>query len=196
MVARASRLKLPPEDAETRERELVEAAQRDSSLFGALYELHFNRIYAFVARRVRNRGIAEDLTSEAFYRALSNLHRFEWRSVPFGAWLLRIAANAVADWSKRGSTRYESAVPAADPGAAAMDQEPISGLEESERQARLFGFVDELSEDQRRVVLLRFAEEKSVREIAQELGRTEGAVRQLQFRALERLRVRMGDCDA
>jgi RNA polymerase sigma-70 factor (ECF subfamily) len=195
MVAKTSKSKLSPEDVETRERELVEAAQRDPSRFGELYERHFNRVHAYVARRVRNRHAAEDLTSDVFYRALANLTRFEWRGAPFGAWLLRIAANAIVDWSKRGSTRYESAGHGDSPEATIADRGAIPGLEEAEHQARLFGLVDELPDYQRRVVLLRFGEEKSVREIARRLGRTEGAVRQLQFRALERLRVKMGESD-
>jgi RNA polymerase sigma-70 factor, ECF subfamily len=79
------------------ERLLVEAAQRDASRFAELYERNFERVYAFVVRRVRNRAEAEDLTSDVFHRALANLPRFEWRGVPFAAWLYRMAANAIAD---------------------------------------------------------------------------------------------------
>jgi RNA polymerase sigma-70 factor (ECF subfamily) len=193
MVAKTSRVRLSPQHVEARERELVEAAQRDASRFGELYELHFHRIYAFVARRVRNRHVAEDITSDVFCRALANLRRFEWRGAPFGAWLVRIAANALGDWAKSSSRRYESPEPDDTPEAAVLDQGSTPGLEDTENQARLFRLVDELPADQRRVVLLRFGEEKSVREVARELGRTEGAVRQLQFRALERLRVKMGE---
>src|SRR5438445_13653144 len=79
------------------ERLLIEAAQKDSSRFAELYEANFDRVYAFVARRVRNRQEAQDLTSDVFHRALKNLQRFEWRGAPFAAWLYRMAANAVAD---------------------------------------------------------------------------------------------------
>src|SRR6478736_7276035 len=83
------------------ERRMVEAAQRDPSRFGDLYERHFNRVYAFVVRRVRDRDVAEDVTSDVFQKALANLPAYQWRGAPFGAWLIRIAANAVLDRSKR-----------------------------------------------------------------------------------------------
>lgn len=167
------------------ERALVEAAQKDPARFADLYELNFERIYAFVARRVSNREQAEDLTSEVFQQALGNLKKFEWRGVPFAAWLYRIAANAIADrWRRdahdRGSKVEED--PATDPVVA----------EEAEYQVALFRMVRTLPADQRRVIEMRFAEEKSVREIARALRRTEGAVRQLQFRGLEKLRAQAG----
>src|ERR1700731_2499139 len=72
------------------ERLLVEAAQADPSKFDVLYELHFDRIYFFIVSRVRDRATAEDLTSEVFHKALANLPSYEWRGVPFSAWLFRI----------------------------------------------------------------------------------------------------------
>src|ERR687884_209969 len=88
---------------EVDDRVLVEAAQRDPARFGDLYERHFDRVYAFVVRRIRDRDAAEDVTADVFHRALTNLPKFEWRGAPFGAWLFRIAANAIADRSKRSS---------------------------------------------------------------------------------------------
>jgi len=168
---------------QTDERLLVEAAQKDPRRFGDLYEIHFERVYAFIARRVRHRESAEDLTSDVFQKALSNLQSFEWRGVPFAAWLLRIAANAIADRSKRGGVEVSA------------DDPPEIGtkprMEEAEDGARLFRLVNALAEDQRKVVVMRFAEEKSILEIAQQLGRSEGAVKQLQFRALQNLRAKL-----
>src|SRR5947208_228617 len=77
---------------EARERFLLEAAQKDPSRFAELYENNFERVYAFVARRVRERQVAEDLTGEVFHKALTKLSGFDWRGIPFAAWLLRIAA--------------------------------------------------------------------------------------------------------
>jgi len=99
MVLRAPASKRSPEQAE--ERLLVEAAQKDPARFAELYEINFERVYGFIARRVGDRDAAEDLTSEVFHKALANLRRFEWRDVPFVAWLLRIAANAIADRAQR-----------------------------------------------------------------------------------------------
>jgi len=185
MVLRAPPSKRSPEQAE--ERLLVEAAQKDPARFAEVYEINFERVYAFIARRVGDRDWAEDLTSEVFHKALANLRRFEWRGVPFAAWLLRIAANAIADRAQR--TGRELAIK--DPPELSEEASADVGLEEVEHRARLFRLVDQLPADQRRVIAMRFAEEKSVGEIAEELGRTEGAVKQLQFRGLQNLRAKI-----
>jgi len=173
---------------EAEERLLVEAAQKDPTRFAELYEANFELVYAYIVRRVRDRGEAEDLTSDVFHRALASLPRFEWRGVPFAAWLVKISANVVADRLKRSAQQHESHNLESN-----VDHQVDRSLEEVEYRAQLFRLVDQLPVDQRRVLLLRFAEEKSIREIAQELGRTEGAVKQLQFRGLQNLRARMGE---
>src|SRR5262245_43243574 len=86
---------------------LIEAAQKDPRRFGELYETNFERVYAFIVRRVHDRTEAEDLTSEVFQHALANLSRFEWRGVPFAVWLFRIAANSIAD-QRRGRSKQHS----------------------------------------------------------------------------------------
>lgn len=166
------------------ERRLIEAAQHDPGRFAELYENNFHRVYAFVARRVNSRDEAQDVTAEVFHQALKNIGRFQWRGVPFAAWLLRIAANALADRWQRAARGVE--VPADEAG---MENETgPADAAEVERRAMLFQLVDRLPADQRLVITRRFVDQKSVREIAQELGRSEGAVKQLQFRALETLR--------
>ncbi len=172
---------------EADERLLVEAAQRDPSRFAELYERNFERVHAYVARRVPSRQEAEDLTSDVFHQALENLGSFEWRGAPFAAWLYRIAANAIADRWRRAAR--ERGIPSTHDPAEPRK----SDLEETERRALLYRLVGTLPTDQRRVIRMRFAEEKSIREIAQELRRTEGAVKQLQFRALEALRARVSE---
>ena len=184
MVVRAPASRRSPGQVE--ERLLVEAAQKDPARFAELYEINCERVYAFVVRRVGDRHAAEDLTSEVFHKALANVRRFEWRGAPFAAWLLRLAANAIADRAQRA--RRELAVDG--PPEAGVDATTDVGLEEVERRARLFRLVDRLPADQRRVVAMRFAEEKSISEIAAELHRSEGAIKQLQFRALQNLRKR------
>ena len=162
------------------ERLLIEAAQSDPGRFAELYENNFHRVYAFVARRVNDRDEAQDVTAEVFHQALKNLGRFQWRGVPFAAWLLRIAANALADRWQRNARGREVA-------AEEIQEDPPESAE-VERRAILFQLVDRLPADQRLVIVRRFVDQRSVREIAQELGRSEGAVKQLQFRALETLR--------
>ncbi|HEV7239364.1 MAG TPA: sigma-70 family RNA polymerase sigma factor [Thermoanaerobaculia bacterium] len=164
------------------EQALVEAAKNDPARFGALYEAHFERIYAFVARRVRDRSVAEDLTAEVFRHALSAIGGFEWRGVPFAAWLYRIAANEIANHvAKRAREK----------GSIASHEPSHDETEKIEHRATLFRLVDDLPVDQRRVIVMRFAEERSIREIAADLGRSEGAVKQLQWRALETMRSKM-----
>lgn len=173
-------------ETESSERLLIEAAQQDPARFAELYEQNFERVYAFIAKRVHNRAMIQDLTSEVFHHALSNIERFEWRGAPFAAWLFRIAANAIADHYQRAAREHS----ATDSGISqAVSNE--AGIVEAEQKARLYRFVNQLPPDQRRVVTMRFAEEKSIREIAENLGRSEGAVKQLQFRALQALRQRM-----
>lgn len=172
--------------SESEERLLIEAAQKDPGRFAELYEQNFHRVYAYIARRAADRSEAQDLTAHVFQQALANLGKFKWRGAPFITWLYRIASNALADQRKRHSRE-----------ASAEDLPDREGgsevnLEEVERRAFLFDAVATLPEDQRRVIIMRFAEEKSIRDIAGELGRTEGAVKQLQFRGLENLRTRLG----
>lgn len=169
------------------ERLLVEAAQRDPARFADLYECNFERVYAYVSRRLTDRGAAEDVTAEVFHQALANLDRFEWRGTPFVAWLLRIAANAIVDHWRRTSREQTLS----DDDAPESFPVNAENIEQVERRALLFRLVSTLPADQRRVVEMRFAEEKPIREIAREMGRSEGAIKQLQFRAIQTLRAQM-----
>jgi RNA polymerase sigma-70 factor (ECF subfamily) len=165
------------------ERELIEAARADPARFVEVYDRYVDRVYAYVSRRAVSRSIAEDITSEVFQLALANLPRFEWRGVPFAAWLYRMAANSLADyWRRQGR---EAQVPLSDL--------PERGEhEELERRVSLFQLVDRLPDLQRRVIEMRFVEDKSIRDVAAALDRSEGAVKQLQLRAIENLRKGMG----
>jgi RNA polymerase sigma-70 factor (ECF subfamily) len=175
---------------ETEERRLVEAAQQDRACFADVYERYFDLVYGYVARRVRNRAATEDVTSEVFRKALANIDRFKWTGAPFGSWLLRIASNVIADRAKReakNGLRVDEPSELSRDASRTPESQQLQ-LEDAERRAWVIRMVDELPEDQRRVVRMRFAEEKSINEIASELGRSEGAVKQLQFRAFQNLR--------
>jgi RNA polymerase sigma-70 factor (ECF subfamily) len=169
------------------ERVLIEAAQRDPRQFAELYEANFHRVYAYIARRVRDRARAEDLTAEVFKRALINLPRFEWRGVPFAAWLLRIAANAIADQA----SEHSNVVQAGDLPEDAVDADTQTAETDLERAVMLGKLVDSLPRDQKLVLVRRFVEQRSIREVAGELGRSEGAIKQLQVRALRTLREKL-----
>jgi len=169
------------------ERRLIEASQEDPRRFDELYERYFYRVYAFALARTGDPSMAEDVTSETFRQAFQNLAHFQWRGVPFSSWLFRIAANNVSDMRKRPS------------GEIALDDltddpvDPANELAQVEERAQFYELVDRLPSDQRRVIVLRFAQEKRVGEIAAAMGRSEGAVKQLQFRALHSLRAWVGD---
>ncbi len=174
---------MPPKKDAHDERLLIAAAQKDPARFTELYERNFERVYAFVARRLRNRDDAEDVTSEVFRDALANIRKFEWRGAPFAAWLYRIASNAIADRWQRSAKEQGTALSDDPP-----DDSAHANPEEIESRARLFRLVAALPADQRSVIEMRFAEGKSIAEIAREIGRTDGAVKQLQFRAIHNLR--------
>jgi RNA polymerase sigma-70 factor, ECF subfamily len=172
------------------DRLLVAAAQADPSKFDALYERNFERVYLFIVSRVHDRATAEDLTSEVFHKALANLPTYEWRGTPFSAWLFRIASNAIADQYKRAN-REQPAGDLQDPPASS--DIASSELELVEQHAFFLRLVEKLPDIQRRVVYERFVEDRSIKEIARRLSKTEGAIKQLQFRALQTLREQVGE---
>jgi RNA polymerase sigma-70 factor, ECF subfamily len=161
------------------ERHLIEAAQRDPSRFAELYQANLDRVYAFVARRLPCREEAEDVTAEVFHQALAGIASFEWQGIPFAAWLIGIASHLIARRWQRATNHIE--VPA-------DELETIGVLDQIDRHALLVQLVDRLPDDQRHVIRRRFVDQHSIREIAHELGRSEGAIKQLQFRAIENLR--------
>ena len=169
---------------ETDERRLIEAAQRDPGRFAEVYEANFARVYAYVARRVPGREEAEDVTAEVFQQALAGLGGFEWQGTPFISWLLGIAAHLVAKHWKGNSAREEIPVD---------ELELAANAGHAERQTLFAELIERLPEDQRRVIESRFFWQRSIREIAQDMGRSEGAIKQLQFRALETLRDQIGN---
>jgi len=199
--------KVRPSEAD--ERLLIEAAQRDVARFAEIYESYFDLVYAYVVRRVHDRGATEDLTAEVFHKALRSLPKFKWTGAPFATWLFRIASNLIADRAKQERREHSvslegggsDSLPQSMSRDVAFETDVQAGskltlqreLEQSERCARLFRTINDLAEDQQRVLKLRFADDKSIHEIANELGRSEGAIKQLQFRALQNLRVRHSD---
>jgi RNA polymerase sigma-70 factor (ECF subfamily) len=166
------------------ERLLIEAAQRDPARFADVYERHFENVWAYVIRRVRDRAESEDITAEVFRSALQSLPRFEWRGVPMLAWLYRIAANEIADRAKRAAREV--------PVETELTSDEMQGIE---RRASLFRLVHALPPAQREVIVKRFAEERSIAETAKQMGKSEGAIKQLQLRALENLRAAYGGRD-
>jgi len=168
-------------ERESDDRPLIEAAQSEPARFAELYDHNFDRVYAFFARRVSSREEAQDLTAEVFHQALASIRTFKWQGAPFIAWLYGIAANVLSKhWRKQGKHVEQELTELSSMGG------------EIERSVMLAKAVEMLLPDQKQVIIRRFVDQKSIREIAQELGRSEGAVKQLQLRALENLRAKLG----
>jgi RNA polymerase sigma-70 factor (ECF subfamily) len=171
---------------------LVARAKRDREAFGCLYDRYVEQVYQFTYRRVKSHTIAEDITARVFYRALEQLPRFEWRGVPFGGWLIRIAANLIHDHNGY-ARRHVSWRDWAEERTHMAGSAPSMEEQYAARQAAnvLWETVSTLPIVQQQVLVYRFARGMSVREIAAGVGRTEGAVKQLLFRAVKRLRQRL-----
>ena len=168
------------------ERELILAAQRDRTAFTPLYERYVDQIYAYAYSLTHNRELAEDVTAATFARAIEELPRFEWRGVPYSAWLYRVAANLVARDRRRPG--WIELSPHLSDGVDGPEEE-VTRLD---RDAHIRAAVDELPADQRQAVLLRFGGDLRNKEIAEIMGRSEGAIKLLTFRAMTTLRRRLG----
>ena len=161
------------------------ARNGDRAAFGEIYDMHVDSVYRYLLYRVREPSDAEDLTSEVFTRAFANIHRYKWQGKSFLAWLYTIARNAVTDRRRRDrpTVELDNAYGLASEGPTAHDL-AVRG----ENVEALRGAVKHLTGEQQEVLTLRFVENLSSREVANILGKNEGAIRALQFRALGRLR--------
>ncbi|MGI8847256.1 MAG: RNA polymerase sigma factor [Candidatus Dormibacteria bacterium] len=168
------------------ERQLVLAAQRDRADFAPLYERYVDQIFAYVFTLTRERELSEDVTAATFAKAIEELPRFEWRGVPYSAWLYRVASNQVARGKRRPGWLELDAHTASEDG---VPPDIVEGLERAEG---VRAAVAQLPDDQRQAVVLRFAGDLRNREIAEIMNRSEGAVKLLTFRALTSLRKRFG----
>ncbi|HEX9495315.1 MAG TPA: sigma-70 family RNA polymerase sigma factor [Candidatus Limnocylindria bacterium] len=169
------------------------ARNGDKLAFAELYDTHVDSVYRYLLYRVREPADAEDLCSEVFTRAFANIHRYRWQGKSFLAWLYTIARNAVTDRRRRDrpTVEIDNAYGLSDEGPTAHDR-AIHG----EAVDALRGAVRHLTTEQQEVLVLRFVENRSSREVAKMLGKNEGAIRALQFRALGRLRKLMREDQA
>jgi RNA polymerase sigma-70 factor (ECF subfamily) len=167
-------------------RRLVERAQQgDRGALEELYLVHFDRIYSYLHMSVGNRHDAEDLTTQTFLKMLESIGKFRWRTAPFSAWLFRIAHNLAMDHF-RANRRWqpEEDVPEPDPGEESAAEE--EALESIGRKSML-DLIENLSREQQQVLTLKFVFNFSNGEAATILGKTEGAIKSLQHRALASL---------
>lgn len=166
---------------------LVELAQGgDAEAFAAIYDAYVDSIYRYISFRVGDHALAEDLTSETFLRALRRLPSFTWQGRDIGAWFVTIARNLVTDHYKSGRNRYETVsdeISEHDRPDEGIEDAVVSALD----NAVLLSAVKGLKEEQRECIVLRFLQGLSVAETALAMGRSEGAVKQLQLRAVRAL---------
>jgi RNA polymerase sigma-70 factor, ECF subfamily len=170
-------------DSHAEIRKLVEQAQQgDRAALEELYLIHFDRIYSYLHVSVGNRHDAEDLTTQTFLRMLESIGKFRWQSAPFSAWLFRIAHNLAMDhFRARRRIQPEEEVPEPigdlEPSAEAVAMQSIG------RQSML-ELIENLSPEQQQVLTLKFVFNFPNGDVATILGKTEGAVKSLQHRAL------------
>ena len=176
-------------DDEAIERLVAEAQAGDTWAFGMIFDQFHDPIYRYIASRVHRPSDAEDLTQHVFVKALEALPRYESRGIPFGGWLFRLARNAVIDHVR---TRHEHAeldsIIGWTHGDAGPDEIAVVRQELDAVGTALAGLTDE----QREAISLRFFAGLSAREAAEAMGKQEGTVRGLQFRAIAALRRQLG----
>ena len=166
---------------------LIARAKEDPQAFGALYERYVGRIYNYIYYRTGNHQDAEDLTARTFYRALKVISRYVDRGAPFSAYLYRIAHNIVANWHRDNSRRQ--VIPLDELVAGTHEREGPGALaEEREEQDHLLQAIRQLPPDRQQLLILKFVEQMRNAEIAEVMGRTEGAIKSLYHRTLVALR--------
>ncbi|WP_433792300.1 ECF subfamily RNA polymerase sigma factor, BldN family [Actinoplanes sp. CA-252034] len=170
---------------------LVERAQAgEAEAFGLIYDRYVDTVFRFVYFRVGNRQLAEDLTSDTFLRALKRIGSFTWQGRDLGAWLVTIARNLVADHFKSGRYRLEVTtgdVLDADREDRGPEGSPESAVVDHITNVALLTAVKQLNPEQQECIVLRFLQGFSVAETAQTMGKNEGAIKALQYRAVRAL---------
>ncbi len=180
-----------PSDAAAEVWALVERAQAgEAEAFGLIYDRYVDTVFRFVYFRVGNRQLAEDLTSDTFLRALKRIGSFTWQGRDLGAWLVTIARNLVADHFKSGRYRLEVTtgdVLDADREDRGPEGSPESAVVDHITNVALLTAVKQLNPEQQECIVLRFLQGFSVAETAQTMGKNEGAIKALQYRAVRAL---------
>jgi RNA polymerase sigma-70 factor, ECF subfamily len=167
---------------------LVELArQGDKDAFGLLYDHYQGSVYRFLYYRTRSQALAEDLTSETFFRALRSMNNFRWQGKDFGAWLMTIARNLCTDHFKSGRTRLEMTTEDMALHDDSTTEAPEDAVLTSLTNEVLLEALTELPPEQRDCLVMRFLQGMSIAETAAVLGRSDGAVKQLQLRGVRNL---------
>jgi len=174
------------------QRELIRRAKEyDPSAFARIYEHYYQDIYNFVCYRVPGTHVAEDLTSDVFLKALESIDSYAFRGVPISAWLFRIARNTVALYYR---DQPASTALSLNEELLPVEVDPSDVFERELTQKQLAQALGNLTEDQQEVIILRFVDGLSNAEVGQVLGKSEGAIKSLQYRALGSLNRVLEEC--
>ncbi len=168
------------------------ASRGDETAIATLYEMHVDRIFRYIVYRTPTSADAEDLTAEVFLKMVEGLANYEFRGVPFEAWLYRIAAARVADFYRRNKNQPESELSETLKSNNPLPEEQLLADQEVET---LRNVLKNFTDEEQTILLLRFVERKSHKEVARILGKSANAVKAAQHRALVQLTTLLGGAD-
>jgi RNA polymerase sigma-70 factor (ECF subfamily) len=189
---------LPVADMDlSEEEELIKQAQRSPDAFARLYDQYYPRIFGYVLRRTANLEVAQDITSETFFKALKKLWQFQWRNISFSPWLYKIASNEINQHFRKAEYRKSVSL-------EELQEKGLELLASHDPESELIAAQEELQQHQdfleiqakivrlpakyQEVIALKFFEKKQIKEIAEILGKREGTIKSLLHRAVEKLR--------
>ena len=174
------------------EKELIKEAKKNPEVFGKLYERHYSKIFGYILKRTADLEIAQDITSETFFKALKKLWQFRWKNISFSAWLYRIANNEIADCFRKNKYKPISLEKIPEPIAITNPSAEILEAEHQLKKHQDFLMLQEkiakLPIKYQEVITLRFFEKKKIKEISEILGKKEGTIKSLLHRGLEKLK--------
>ncbi len=177
-----------------REKELIDKVKNDSQAFGKLYDEYYSQIFGYVLRRTASIDVAQDITSEVFLKALKNIKQFHWRDIPFSAWLYRIASHEIANNFRKNKRRQlltEEVMNSASTSNISVEAEIAQAEAELQKHEDFLAIhknISRLPVKYQEVIVLRFFEEKQIKDIGVILGKRQGTIKSLLHRGMERLR--------
>jgi len=183
------------------EKELITSAQKDFAVFAKVYDQYYPKIFGYVLKRTANLEIAQDITSETFFKALKKLWQFRWRNISFSSWLYKIATNEINQYYRKGKYKSASLDKLQEQGFEPVslhnpEAEVIEGQEKLKQHKDFLVCKEKISQldiKYQEVITLRFFEEKQIKEVGIILGKSDGTIKSLLHRGLEKLRVLMAE---
>ncbi len=178
------------------EKELIKSAQKDPEVFARVYDYYYPKIFGYVLKRTANLEIAQDIVAETFFKALNKLWQFRWRNISFSSWLYKIATNEINQYFRKGKYKSASLDELQEQGFEPVflpnPETEMMEAQEKLKQHRDFLIcqerISQLDIKYQEVITLRFFEQKQIKEISEILDKSEGTIKSLLHRGLEKLR--------